>query len=459
MHSEVRDIDPARVMSSVPSDSFLGGNARSFGRDGLAFYERCERLGPLVRGRAYVFDFYVVTGPDLIEEILVRKHRRFHKPGLLKGLRMLFGDGLLTADGDLWRHRRRTLQPVFHPRRMEEYTEEIQENVQAELGRWTDGVRDVHKAVVALCLRNLTRTLFGVEDGALSAEIEELASLCHEVTRAAMSFRFPYYGLLAMFPPLARIPFGARIRRLEESIVERVTALRKRSPRDDFFGRLTTSKDADGCPMRGRAIRDELITMLLAGHETAAAAVSWALYLLARHPEVRGRVVAELDAVCEGALPTSGDLENLPRLGDVVVETYRLYPPTHRIGRRVAEPVTIGGVPLDVGAEVLLPQWAVHRSERWYDAPHEFRPDRWTPELQERLPPYAYFPFSGGPRVCIGESLVTHEVALVLGSIVKTFDFELVDAKPIAPTEGLTLVPGDGSLRLRLRRRPRKIAS
>jgi cytochrome P450 len=438
----------------IPGETLLGGSARSMGRDGLAFYEMCERMGPIVKGRAYVYPFYVVTGPDLIEEILVKQAKAFHKPALLRGLRVLFGDGLLTADGDVWRHRRRMLQPVFHARRNETYGWEIGQGVERALSTWgTEPTIDVHDAVVELCIQNLTRTLFGVEDARLTADIKALASLCHEIVKSAMSFRFPYYGLLAMFPSIGRVPFGDRLRELEHSILTRVTHLHPGGARDDFFARLTRGNDIDGCPMRSGAVRDELITMLLAGHETAAAATSWALCLLAQHPKVLRGLVSELDSVCGDRLPTHADLDRLPLLDRVLVETYRLYPPTHRIGRTVVTPVTIGGAKLDVGAEVLIPQWAVHRSARHYEAPLEFRPERWTEAFMDGLPKYAYFPFSGGPRVCIGEALVTMEDALVLASIVKRYDISLPEGFHVEPTEGLTLLPGDGKVPLRLHRR------
>ena len=205
--------------------------------------------------------------------------------------------------------------------------------------------------------------------------------------------------------------------------------------------------------MGAKGIRDELVTTLLAGHETAAAATSWALYLLAQHPAILADLVRELDTVCGERLPTSEDIPKLPFLDAVLTETYRLYPPTHRIARKVAEPVTIGGHALDVGTDVAIPIWAVHRSPRSYDAPLEFRPDRWTDAFRATLPRYAYLPFSAGPRVCIGRALVTLEDALLIGSIVKTFAIALPAGERIAPTEGLTLLPGEGSLRLVLSRR------
>ena len=442
----------------MPLDSRIGGNARGLGRDGLAFYEHCERTGPIVRARAYATPFYVVTEPDLIEEILVKQAKAFHKPALLKGLRIVFGDGILVSDDELWRHRRRMLQPAFHARHNGKYGAQMAGGIARHLSTWpTDATFDVHAAAIAICIENLTRTLLGIEDDALTSDIEAMASLCHEIVQAGMSFRFPYWGLLAAFPGLAYLPFGLRVRRLTRSIVGRVTALRAAEGAartdEDFFSCLTHRADLGGAPVGAKGIRDELITTLLAGHETAAAATSWALYLLAQHPGILAKLVRELDTVCGDRLPTAEDIPTLPFLDAVLTETYRLYPPTHRIARKVKEAVTIGGHALDVGTDVAIPIWAVHRSPRSYDAPLEFRPDRWTEAFRATLPRFAYLPFSAGPRVCIGRALVTLEDALIIGSIVKTFAIALPDGERIAPTEGLTLLPGNGSLRLVLRRR------
>lgn len=415
-------------------------------------------MGPIVRARAYATPFYVVTDPDLIEEILVKQAKSFHKPAMLKGLRIVFGDGILVSDGEQWRHRRRMLQPAFHARHNCTYGAHISGGIARHLATWpTDRKFDVHEAVITICIENLTRTLLGIEDDQLTADIASMASLCHEIVQAGMSFRFPYWGMLAAFPNLAYIPFGLRSRRLSKAIVDRVVALRVSGSTtrtdEDFFSCLTRRKDVDGSPVGQKGIRDELITTLLAGHETAAAATSWALYLLAQHPEILARLVRELDSVCGDRLPSAEDIPNLPFLDAVLTETYRLYPPTHRFARKVAEPVTIGGHALDVGVDVAMPVWAVHRSARWYDSPLEFRPDRWTEDFKESLPRCAYLPFSAGPRVCIGRALVTLEDALLIGSIVKSFAISLPVTERIIPTEGLTLLPGNGSLNLVLRRR------
>ena len=195
-------------------------------------------------------------------------------------------------------------------------------------------------------------------------------------------------------------------------------------------------------PMSRQQLLDESVTMLLAGHETAASALMWCLTLLARHPQHADALAAVLAAELKGASPDIPDLNRLDVLRDTLDETMRLYPPTHRIGRTVTSPVTVAGHALKVGAEVVLPQWAVHRSKRWYDQPLEFRPDRWTEQLRRDLPKFAYFPFSGGPRACVGSHFVWFESIVILGYLAQHFRFSLPDDRPIVPFEGLD--PGAG---------------
>jgi len=444
------------------SESLIAGHAASFSKHGLRFYEDCEKLGPLVRVRLYDLRVWVVTGPDLIEEVLVKKPKSFDKPRLLKGMRVIFGDGLLTSDGDHWKHRRRLLQPVFHSKRNAGYAKIFERGTErflTELDRalLQNKVVDVHPMLIDLCISNMTESLFGVRDPELNTQIANLAHYCQQMVQEMGTIRFPAYSLI---PGLVQAVFGRKVKKLGRGILERVRRLRGEQPPKgsgcpfhDVFSQLSSSKDRDGCPMGDLGIRDEMVTVFLAGHETAAAAISWALQLLAQHPDVRAKLAEEITSVCGGdRLPTFEDLPNLPYLENVIAETYRLYPPTHRMGRTVIEPVEIGGVKFQPGDEVVLPQWAIHRSERWFDRPNEFIPERWTEEMKSTLPRYAYLPFSAGPRVCIGQQLVMIEDALILGAIAQRYDYELA-GKPEEPFEGLTLLPGTGRMELRLSRR------
>jgi cytochrome P450 len=442
---------------SMPRSSLIAGNASAFREHGLRFYQDCERLGPLVRARFFHLRVYVVTGPELVETVLVRKPGSFQKPRLLKHLRLVFGDGLLTADGESWKYRRRLIQPTLHKRRNLAYARIFERNIARMLAGWSAGARNVHPDLIELCITNMTSSLFGVEDAVLNRRIARLASCCHELATEMETIRFPIYALA---PQIAEMRFRAQVRRLEAGIVDRVASLRTtQCPHqgrevEDVYSRLVGSNDHDGCPMGRTGIRDEMFTMFLAGHETAAAAVSWALQLLARHPERLERLAREIHDVCGDEAPSFEHLDSLPYLDNVLTETYRLYPPTHRMGRTVIEPTTLDDVVLVPGDEIVLPQWAVHRSPTYYDEPDEFRPERWTVDFIARLPRFAFFPFSGGPRVCAGQDFVRIEDALILASIVQRFDFDQVGPE-IQPFEGLTLLPKGGRMVLSLRKRER----
>jgi cytochrome P450 len=224
-------------------------------------------------------------------------------------------------------------------------------------------------------------------------------------------------------------------------------------PRRDFLGLLLSGGGEHGPPVSRQAVLDESVTMLLAGHETTASALAWSLYLLARHPKHADALADDLVSRLQGDAPSMSDLEDLTSLRATLDETLRLYPPTHRIGRTVVSPVVVGGHEIPVGADVLVPQWAVHRSARWYDRPLDFLPERWTPAFRRSLPKFAYFPFSGGPRICVGTQLAYSEVAVILGLLAQRFRYSLCDETPLAPYEGLTLLPAGGHLRLKIKRR------
>ncbi len=424
------------LLPSLPATSAISGHAKDFDRDLFGLYERCEKLGPLVRIRLYHRPLYVVTGPDLIEQVLVHQAPKFDKPMFLKGSRWIFGEGLLVADGARYQHRRRIVQPAFHPAHHAAYTEMLAQRVARMLSDLAPGTHDVYQLVVDVCLTQLTGFFYGVESPGLSATIRDVALMCHEVEQD--SRRAPWTFLL---PGVHRRRHAKRIRGLDAAL----EALRRRRAAEPdgpptFFDRLVRGEDHDGCPMRPSAVRDEAVTIALAGHETAAAAVSWALYLLAKHPAALSRLRAELDEHVAGRLPALDELPRLSYLNAVLKETYRLYPPTHRIGRTTNAAVELGGVRLPKGSELQIPQWAVHRSSRWYDEPKAFRPERWLSD-RARLPRYAYFPFGGGLHTCPGQQVAQIEDALLVAGLAGRFEPSLTEDAPGYPASGLTLLP------------------
>jgi cytochrome P450 len=339
---------------------------------------------------------------------------------------------------------------------MSSYGASISRNVAELVGAWRGAeTRDVHREVVDVCIRNLTETLFAISDPGLTRQVREFATLCHRLSQSLGTFSFPYY---AAFPPLFRSRFGPEVQRRRADLVATIASLRGGRVggglERDFVGQLENGKDHGGCPFGAAAFADEIVTMVLAGHETAAAAVSWAVQLLALHPVIRGALARQLSEVCGDRPVLYEDLERLPLLDQVMMETYRLYPPTHRVGRTATRDLELGGATVREGQDVIVPQWAVHRSARHYRSPVEFRPERWSGDFLNALPRYAFFPFGGGPRRCIGETLVQVEDKLLVANIVHAFDFELAHP-PQIPVEGLTLLPGrNPRMCVRLQARP-----
>jgi cytochrome P450 len=442
---------PPVSLARFPGDKRLLGAARFLMRNGLEFLEACEQTAGIVHTRFGTKQLYVVSDPSAIEDVLVKHPHSFVKPFVLRRMKILFGSGLLTAEGDRWTHNRHLVQPAFHSERMPGFMQFVRENTEDLAASWRDGeVRNVYPDLADLCLKNLARTMFGVYDEELERRVRALTTACQAMVHAI--FRIvPLLPLL--YPSRLKRELRKALRDLDHYLGHLIDERRREPPRDDFLGLLMSGGGGHHPPMSRQAILDESVTILLAGHETVATALAWSLYLLARHPEHADALAADLFAHLKGEAPSAADLGGLTMLRATLDESLRLYPPLHRIGRTVKEPVVVGGHALRVGADVLLPQWAVQRSARWYDQPTAFLPSRWTPAFRHELPRFAYFPYSGGPRTCVGVHFVWFEAAVILGVLAQRFRFVLPDATPVVPYEGLTLVPTGDRLRLRIERR------
>lgn len=432
----------------------------------MEFFERCEQTAGIVRTRFLVKRVYVVTDPTAIADVLVNHPKSFVKPYLLRRMKVLFGNGLLTSSGEQWANHRHLVQPAFGAECMTGFLRLVRESTEEMLSSWCVGegcvgerrdadVRDVYPEIVDLCMKNVAQTLFGVYDEEMGSIVRALAATCHDLTHAVLNGGQPLpFHLPGRLKRRLKRELGALNNYLGRLIDQRrIDQRRNEPPRRDFLGLLLSSGGEHHPPLSRQAVLDESVTMLLAGHETTASALAWSLYLLARHPKHADALAADLESHLQGDAPSMSDLDDLTSLRATLDETLRLYPPTHRIGRTVVSPVVVGGHEIPVGADVLVPQWAVHRSARWYDRPLDFLPERWTPAFRRSLPKFAYFPFSGGPRICVGTQLAYSEVAVILGLLAQRFRYSLCDEKPLVPYEGLTLLPAGGHLRLKLNRR------
>lgn len=414
-------------------------------RDPLGWLERISaQYGDLARLRVGPYRLVVVNHPDLVHEVLVAKDASFVKGRALDQARDVFGQGLLTSEGEFHKRQRRLIQPAFHRRRIEAYADSMASDAAAAAERWRDGETfDAAREMMRLTLRIVVRSLFNVDVEDRSAR--EVGRALDALVAAFSLAPLPGARLLQRLP----IPPFRRARQARETLdalVYRMIAERRRTEGgEDLLSLLLAARDEEGGGgMDDRQVRDEVLTLFLAGHETTANALAWSWYLLASHPEAEARLHAEVDAVLGDRLPRAADLPSLPYTRKVLAESMRLYPPAWAVSRKAVEPVTIGGHPFPAGTGVLAAQWLMHRDPRWFEDPLSFQPERWTEDFEARLPKLAYFPFGGGPRICIGMGFAWMEGVLLLATLGRRWKMRLVPGRPIEPSARITLRPKDG---------------
>lgn len=431
---------------SGPPGLPLIGNTYRFASDSLSFYEEVAReYGPVARYEVGGREFYQLSHPKLVERVLVHENGAFRKGEQYREwLGPVVGDGLLIAEGEYWRRQRHRVQPGFDPESLAGYAPVAVEYTERLLADWEDGeVRDVHGDVMQLAVEIVAKALFDVDIRGYESEIAEALEVVMD--RSARRTRRP-----VDVPDWLPTPGNRRYRRalstLDTIAAEIVDA--HDAGGDDVVSMLLAAKERTDEVDDGR-IKDEVVTLLLAGHETTALALTYTLYALATNPEPMERLHDELDAVLDGRSPTGGD--DLPYTDRTVREGMRLYPPVQMIVREAVEPVELGGYELPEGATVSMEQWVLHRDPRWYDEPERFRPERWTADLEASLPRFAYFPFGGGPHRCIGDRFAKQTARLVLATIARNWEFEAVtDSLEFSPS--ITLRP-KGPVELRVERR------
>ncbi len=439
-----------RVHASVPPGPrglevirFFG--AGSFANT-LAYFEQiAQRYGPIASFRLFGRRLHLVTGPELVREVLVLQQHRFTRANGAAILADLLGQSMLTVDEPHHRIARRRVQPAFHAQRIAAYGDVMLDEATAAVQGWHDGAMiDVNAAMLRVALAIVGRALLGSDVRGSADALEAL------LTRAMRIVSWLGPILEALPPSMNRLrlalplPANRRLadaRRAMAAVIERLIALRRADDGDggDLLSMLLAARDAAGHPLAPAAIADELVTMLLAGHETTANALGWTWYLLARHPAIEARLAAEVrTATGDRAHVTVDDLPRLPFVAQVFNEALRLYPPASAFGRRALEPCMLGGYRIGAGDGILLSPYVSGRNARFFEGPAEFRPDRWSGEPP---PPFAYFPFGGGSRMCIGEGFARMEGTLVLASIARRFALRRIDDEPIGIAAHATLRP------------------
>lgn len=420
----------------------FGGDPLTYLRQIAAEYGDYVRV-PLVLGHASL-----LVDPDAIEEVLVRKKRHFIKGRATKSLAPLLGNGLLVSEGEFWRRQRRLAQPAFHKDRITKYATRMVALGKEMLDGWRDGQEmDVHEEMTRV-------TLAIVADALFSADVSGDADAIGQGLETALR-HFKWWstnGFLApLWLPLRPNRMYAAARKRLDRIVNGLIAQRALASdqgsgerRGDLLDMLLASRDEDGSAMSPKQLRDEVMTLLLAGHETTANTLTWTFMLLAEHPEVEAKLVRELRGVLDGRLPTVADLPNLQYAGLVIKESMRVFPAVWMIGYQATADTPIGPYIIRKGSTVFLSQWVNHHDPRWFPEPDRFRPERWLDPAMKSLPTYAYFPFGGGERMCIGKSFALMEAQLLLATVVQRFHLDLVPRQQIILDPSVTLRPGAG---------------
>jgi cytochrome P450 len=423
------------------------------GRSRLDFLSQVAReYGDCVHFHVGHWDYWFFTQPDAIKDVLVTNDGRFIKGPALRRTRDVLGNGLLTSEGELHRNQRRLIQPALHPQRVATYANLMTDYAVRAAAGWRDGQEiDLHHQMMQLTLRIVAKTLFDTE---LPSDVDQIGHSMDVIVKMFLRTMSPWGPIFNVMP----LPSNFRFRRARNQLVATIDGLiadhRKADiDRGDLLSVLISASDAEGDhnEQADRQLRDEAITLFSAGHETTAVALTFTLYLLSQNPSARQALKEELNTVLGGRLPTAEDVEKLTYTRMVLSESMRLYPPAWAQARQALEPCTIDGYRVPKDAVVLICQWVTHRDPRWFPEPDKFDPTRFSPENRAARPRWAYFPFGGGSRQCIGESFAWMEAILVLATLVRQWDLEYMESHPPRVSPLITLRPSH-PLRMRVRK-------
>jgi cytochrome P450 len=410
----------------------------------LAFFADCaHRYGPIVSFRSLGQRVVLLDDAELIGEVLQHQQHRFGRDTGAVLLRELVGDGVLTTEDPMHLQRRRMLQPAFHRARIAGYTTSMVDEAERMGDAWaTRTTIDVGAEMTRLTLGVVGRSLFGTEVGDEAGRVADvIASIANRGGRlqSLVAAIAPLmFALRRLLPPSARIVFGNE-RATLEAVVDPIVARKRAQPGgDDLLATLLEVRDEDGGALRDEDIRNELITFVLAGHETTSSALTWCWYLLAMHPDAEARLHAELDDVLGARAPGLDDVARLRYTAHVFDEALRLYPPAAAFGRRPLANIELGGYRIPRGASIFVSPYVTHRNPRYFPDPDAFAPERWEGEPP---PKFAFFPFGGGSKMCIGEPFARAEGVLVLATLARRFRLRLDDTRPIEPGPSALLRP------------------
>ncbi len=443
---------PRTLSAPGPRRRLPWTNFLAMHRDPLGFLTRLAGdYGDVAHFRLGPQHLFLLNHPDYIRDVLVTNHRLFVKGRGLERAKRLLGEGLLTSEGEHHLRQRRLTQPAFHRDRITGYATVMVEYAARHRERWTDGaIVDIHHEIMRLTLGIVGKTLF-------DADIDHEATVIGEALATSLqlfrSLTIPFAEVLERLPVPATRRFEEAKARLDATVLWLIREHRASGvDRGDLLSMLLQARDLENpeLGMTEEQLRDEVLTILLAGHETTANAITWALYLLSQHPEAAARVESEVDQGLSGRLPTAADVPRLRYTTQVLAEAMRLYPPAWIVGRRALQAYEVAGFPIPAGSILLMSPYVTHRDARFFPQPLAFDPERWVEDtgagwpFRGRTAAEAYFPFGAGPRICIGEQFAWMEEVLLLATLTQRWRMRLQPGHPVELAPSITLRPKHG---------------
>lgn len=425
-------------------------NLHRFATGQLPLLQRlAEEHGDIVRIKVLGRPWFMINHPDDIEAVVVKNARIMLRDDYTEMLQRALGLGLLTSDGELWKRQRKLMAQAFTPKRIAEYASTMVRVTDRAIASWRHGREiNLHQEMSRITMEVAAEVLFGTS--VTPDDVRTVRESMEVINEFFANSPEAIAKLPAWVPTPRNVRMNRAVRAIDELIFRIIARRRAGEQKDDLLGTLLAAQDEGGEGMSDRQLRDEAITLFLAGHETTALAMAHTFYLLSKHPVVERRLFAEISAVLGARLPCADDVRALPYTERVIKESMRLYPPAWTIGREAAESFELSGVRIPQGAQLLMSQWVVHRDPRWFPNPEGFDPDRWTPERAKALPRFAYFPFGGGPRTCIGNHFAMMEATLILAIVEQRYRIELLPNQKLELKPSVTLRQKGSGLRARL---------
>lgn len=437
-----------------PKGEPLLGSVRAFARNPAEFMLRAALdYGDIVKFRLLNLDFYLVVRPEYTQEVLVANHDKLRKsPRDVAILSKFLGKGILVTDGAYHKRQRRLVQPAMHTTRIQNYATTMVDYTQRMIDSWADGSEQrVDHAMRQLTMEIVGKSLFDADVSGQGHQIGEAIDILQRI--AGIDFRVQ--NVIPDWLPLRRNRQRAEAAQTLDRLIRQIISERRASGEDkgDLLSMLLLSEDETGARMTDQEARDEAVTLFAAGHETTSNAMSWTWYLLSQHPDVEARLQAEVDSVLNGRAATIQDLPQLRYTTMIIKESMRLYPPAWVLNaREVLDDIHIDGYTIPKGGNIFIAPYALHRNPAYFDDPLRFDPERFSPENEKRIPRYAYFPFGGGPHVCIGNSFALMEAQLILATMAQHVSLSLLP-DPVVEIEPLVTMGPKNGLRMRVQTR------